>query len=63
MRNWPSIIFRIGARRGRDLLNLAVFQHDEESTVRYKIGAHDTEERIVDTSEEAIDLFRKAIEV
>ena len=42
---------------------LAVFQHDEESTVRYKIGAHDTEERIVDTSEEAIDLFRKAIEV
>ena len=40
---------------------LAVFQHDEESTVQYKVRAHDSERIIVNTSEEAIELFRNAI--
>ena len=41
--------------------SLAVFQHDEESPVQYKIRAHDSERIIVNTSEEAIELFRNAI--
>ena len=41
---------------------LAVFQHDEESPVQYKVKAHDSEQKIVNTSEEAIGLFRNAIE-
>ena len=41
---------------------LAVFQHDEESPVQYKVKAHDSEQKIVNTSEEAIELFRNAIE-
>jgi hypothetical protein len=40
---------------------LAVFQHDEQSTVQYKVMSHDSEQRIVNTSEEAIALFRNAI--
>ena len=40
---------------------LAVFQHDEESPVQYKIKAHDSEQVIANTSEEAIELFRDAI--
>lgn len=40
---------------------LAVFQHDEESSVQYKVKAHDGEQKTVNTSEEAIELFRKAI--
>ena len=40
---------------------LAVFQHDEESTVQYKVKPHDSERQIVNTSEEAIELFRYAI--
>jgi hypothetical protein len=40
---------------------LAVFQHDEQSTVQYKVGSHDTEQIIINTSEEAITLFRNAI--
>lgn len=41
---------------------LAVFQHDEESSVQYKVKAHNAEQKIVNTSEEAIEIFRKAIE-
>ena len=40
---------------------LAVFQHDEESSVQYKVKAHDIEQKIVDTSEEAIEIFSKAM--
>jgi hypothetical protein len=40
---------------------LAVFQHDEQSTVQYKVKSHDSEQIIVNTSEEAIELFRNAI--
>ena len=40
---------------------LAVFQHDEESTVQYKVKAHNSEQQIVNTSEEAVKLFREAI--
>ena len=40
---------------------LAVFQHDEESSVQYKVKAHDSEEKIVNTGEEAVELFRNAI--
>ena len=40
---------------------LAVFQHDEESPVQYKIKEHDSEQVVVNTSEEAIELFRNAI--
>ena len=40
---------------------LAVFQHDEESPVQYKVKASDSEQVIVNTSEEAIELFRNAI--
>ena len=40
---------------------LAVFQHDEESTVMYKIGPHDGDQSVVDTSEQAIRLFEEAI--
>jgi len=40
---------------------LAVFQHDENSPVQYKVKAHDSEQQIVNTSEEAIELFRNAI--
>lgn len=40
---------------------LAVFQHDEESPVLYKIRAHDGEQQIVETSEKAIELFRETI--
>ena len=40
---------------------LAVFQHNEESPVLYKVRAHDGEQKIVETSEKAIELFRDAI--
>jgi hypothetical protein len=40
---------------------LAVFQHDEESTVQYKVKAHNSDQQIVNTSEEAVELFREAI--
>ena len=40
---------------------LAVFQHDEESPVQYKVKAHNAEQQIVNTSEEAIELFSNAI--
>lgn len=40
---------------------LAVFQHDEESPVLYKVMAHDGEQQIVETSEKAIELFHNAI--
>ena len=40
---------------------LAVFQHDEESPVMYKVMAHDGEQQIVETGEKAIELFRNAI--
>jgi len=40
---------------------LAVFQHDEESSVMYKVRAHDGDEVIVDTSEKAMELFSNAI--
>lgn len=40
---------------------LAVFQHDEENPVQYKIKSHDRDMQIVDTSEEAIELFRDSI--
>ena len=40
---------------------LAVFQHDEESAVLYKVKAHDGEEQIVEMREKAIELFREAI--
>ena len=41
--------------------SLAVFQHDEDSSVQYKVKLRDGEVRIVKTSGEAIDLFRTAI--
>jgi hypothetical protein len=41
---------------------LAVFQRDEESAVQYKVKPHDGGVSIVETSEEAIALFRRAIE-
>lgn len=40
---------------------LVVFQQDEESAVQYKVKAHDSEQQVVNTSEEAIELFRNAI--
>ena len=40
---------------------LVVFQHDENSPVQYKVKPHDSEQQIVNTSEEAIELFRNAI--
>ena len=40
---------------------LAVFQHDEESTVMYKIGQHNGDQSIVDTSDRAVNLFEEAI--
>ena len=40
-----------------------VSQAEEESSVRYKVMPHNSEEHIVDTSEEAIALFKKAIKV
>jgi hypothetical protein len=40
---------------------LAVFQHDEESPVLYKVKAHDGEQVIVETSEKATELFNNAI--
>ncbi len=40
---------------------LAVFQHDEQSPVLYKVMAHNGEQQIVETSEKAIELFRNAI--
>ena len=40
---------------------LAVFQHDEESAVLYKVRTHGGEEKIVETSEKAIELFSNAI--
>ena len=41
---------------------LTVFQKDEESSVMYKVGAHNMKEAIVETSTEAVRLFREAIE-
>lgn len=41
---------------------LAVFQHDEESHVMYKVKPHDGEQVIVETNEEAMELFSHAIE-
>ena len=40
---------------------LAVFQHDQDSAVLYKVQAHDGEQVIVETSDKAIELFRNAI--
>jgi hypothetical protein len=40
----------------------AVFQHDEESHVMYKVKPHDGEQVIVETNEEATELFSHAIE-
>jgi hypothetical protein len=41
---------------------LAVFQHDEESYLMYKVKPHDGEQVIVETNEEAMALFSHAIE-
>lgn len=41
---------------------LAVFQHDEQSHIRYKVKPHDGEQVIVETDEEATELFNHAIE-
>jgi len=38
-----------------------VFQSDEKSSVQYKVKSYNGEELIVDTSEEAIELYRDAI--
>jgi len=40
---------------------LAVFQHDEDSAVMYKIWPHDGNQSIVETSEKAVSLFKEAI--
>lgn len=40
---------------------LSVFQRDEQDAVRYKVSAHDGEEAIVDTSDEAVTLFKRAV--
>lgn len=40
---------------------LAVFQRDEQAAVRYKVSTPDSEEVIVDTSEEATKLFKDAL--
>lgn len=40
---------------------LAVFQHDEQSPVLYKVKAHDGDEMISETSEQAVVLFSDAI--
>ena len=40
---------------------LVVFQSEEESTVQYKVAPHNSDQIIVNTSEEAIQLFRNAI--
>ena len=40
-----------------------VCQADEESEMRYKVLPHNSEEQTVDTSEEAVVLFKKAIKV
>ena len=40
---------------------LAVFQHDEDSTVMYKIWPHDGDQSIVETSDKAVSLFKEAI--
>lgn len=40
---------------------LAVFQDNEESAVQYEIRAHDGEQLVVNSSEEAIEIFRNAI--
>ena len=45
----------------RRALNLVVFQHDENSSVLYRVKAHDGEEVTVETSEKAIELFSNAI--
>lgn len=36
---------------------LAVFQHSEERPVQYKVKAHNTDQQIVNTSEEALNCF------
>ena len=40
---------------------LAVFQHNEDSTVMYKIWPHNGDQSIVETSEKAVGLFKEAI--
>lgn len=40
---------------------LAVFQQDEHSAVHYKVRPHGGDQKVVNTSEEAIVLFRSAI--
>jgi hypothetical protein len=40
---------------------LSVFQHDEESSVNYKVGLHDGEQVIVETRQEAVALFGEDI--
>jgi len=40
-----------------------VFQHDEESAVMYKVKAHDAEEVVLETAEQAIILFKKALQL
>jgi hypothetical protein len=40
---------------------LSVFQENENSSVRYAVRAHDGERVIVDTSQEAVKLYKQAI--
>ena len=40
---------------------LSVFQHDEESAVQYKVKSRHGESSVVNSSEEAAELFRNAI--
>lgn len=40
---------------------MAVFQHDEDSAVMYKIWPHNGDQSIVETSENAVSLFNEAI--
>ena len=43
--------------------HFCVSQADEESEVKYKVTPHNSEEQVVDTAEEAIALYKKAIKV
>lgn len=40
---------------------LSVFQHDEESPIRYKVGLHDGEQLVVEKKKEAVTLFKDDI--
>lgn len=49
------------APKWKKTAHLAVYLHDEETEIKFKVKAHDAEEVLVDNREEAVKLFRDCL--